>query len=181
MDDPTSTLDSLHPLEVKVLTVLRQSEEPITDSQLIEATQLEASQVSMAIGWLLTKGLLMLSSEQITPVVSLTKTGQRYYESASPSEWILQSIQEGQQSGQPVSVQHLQAQAQFQPTELSRAVGLLKKDGALRLASGGAMEVTETPSPTTETLRSLLNQLHGGPQNLSTGKFPQWTEKEASC
>jgi len=172
MDDTTSTLDSLHPLEVKVLTVLRQSEEPITDSQLLEATQLEASQVSMAIGWLLTKGLLMLSSEQITSVVSLTETGQRYYESASPSEWIIRSIQEAQQDGQPVSVQHLQAQAQFQPTELSRAVGLLKKDGAIRLSAGGAIEVTETPSPTTETLRSLLNQLHGGPQNLPTFSSP---------
>lgn len=170
MDDTTSTLDSLHPLEVKVLTALRESQEPITDTQLLEATQLEASQVSMAIGWLQTKGLLMLSSEQITPVVSLSETGQRYYASASPSEWILQSILEGQQNGQPVSVQHLQDQAQFQPTELSRAVGLLKKDGAIRMASGGAMEVTETPSPTTETLRSFLKQLHDGPQNLST--FP---------
>ena len=173
MEDPTTTtLDSLHPLEVKVLTALKDSQDPVTDPHLLEATQLEASQVSMAIGWLQTKGLLMLSSETITPVVSLTETGKRFYASASPSEWILQSIQKGQQNGQAVTVKNLQDQGQFQPTELSRAVGLLKKDGAIRMASGGAMEVTETPSPTTEALRLLLNQLHEGPHNLSNFPSP---------
>ena len=168
MMDTTSTLDSLHPLEVKVLTALEQSSEPMTDTQLLDATHLDASQVSMAIGWLLTKGLLMLSSEQITPIVSLTETGERYTQSGSPPEWILQSIREANQGGEPVSVQSLQAQAKFQPTELSRAIGLLKKDQAIRLVAGGSMEVTETPSPTTETLRSLLDQVHQGPQRLET-------------
>lgn len=164
--DTTSTLDSLHPLEMKVLRAFGESKEPITDTQLLEITRLDPSQVSMAIGWLLTKQLLMLSLEQITPVASLTETGQRYQESGSPSEWILQSIEQARQSGKQVSVQDLQTEARFQPTELSRAIGLLKKDGAIRLVPGGSMEVTETPSPTTETLRSLLNQLLAGPQPL---------------
>ena len=62
MEDTTSTLDGLHPLEVKVLTALKESQEPLTDPQLLEATQLEASQVIIAIGWLQTKDLLTLSS-----------------------------------------------------------------------------------------------------------------------
>lgn len=164
--DITATLDSLHPLEVKVLAAFGQSEEPMTDTQLIEATQLDPSQVSMAVGWLLTKQLLTLSAEKISPVVSLTEQGHRYHSSASPHEWILQSIKEGEPQEQRITVQDLQNQACFQPSEVSRAIGLLKKDGAIRLASGGFIEATETTSTTTESFRSLLNQLHGGPQPM---------------
>ena len=164
--DTTATLESLHPLELKVLTAFGQSEEPITDAQLIASTQLDPSQVSMAVGWLLSKQLLALSAEQITPMVSLTETGERYYESASPHEWILQSTKESRRSGEPVTVKDLQNQGRFQPTELSRALGLLKKDGSIRLASGGSIEATDTPSPTTEIVRILLDQLQAGPQPM---------------
>ena len=164
--DTTETLESLHPLELKVLTAFGQSEEPITDAQLIESTHLDPSQVSMAVGWLLNKQLLALSAEHITPMVSLTEAGERYFDSASPHEWILQSTKESRRSGEPVTVKDLQNQDRFQPTELSRALGLLKKDGAIRLASGGSIEATDTPSPTTEILRSLLDQLHAGPQPM---------------
>ena len=160
----TTTLDSLHPLELRVLNAIGQSEEPITDAQLIEATQLEPSQVSMAVGWLLSKQLLNLSAEQITPMVFLTEAGHHYHDSASPQEWILQFIKEKTQQGTQTTVKDLQSQERFLPTELSRAIGLLKKDGTIQLVSGGVIEITETPSPSTETLRSLLDQLHGSPQ-----------------
>ena len=168
MGDTTSTLESLHPLEIKVLTAFGQSDQAISDTHLLEATGLEASQLSMAIGWLLTKSLLQLSSEHITAVVSLSETGQRYQQSSCPPEWILSSIQEGHERGEPVSVKSLQSQGLFQPTELSRAIGLLKKDGAIRLVQGGSMEITDTPSPTTQSLRALLDQLSKGPQQVES-------------
>ena len=166
--ETASLLDSLHPLEIKVLTVLKNADVPLSDTELSQASQLEPSQVSMAVGWLLTKKLLALSTQQITPIVSLSETGQTYRTSGSPSEWILQSIQEAGSEDQRMTVKDLQAQDRFQPTELSRAIGLLKKDQAIRLAAGGFLESTETSSQTTQALRSLLDQVSEDSQPLTT-------------
>jgi len=168
--DTTALLDSLHPLETKVLTILKNVERALSDAELAHETELAPSQVSMAVGWLLTKKLIVLASENITPVVSLSETGKTYSQATSPPEWILQSIQEHQDRGEQVTVKDLQTQEQFQPTELSRAIGLLKKDQAIRLVSGGALEKTETTSPTTEALRNLLTKLSADSHPLST--FP---------
>ena len=138
--DTTAILDSLHPLETKVLSTLKKSNGAQSDAELAKATGLDPSQVSMAVGWLLTKKLLALDTEQITPIVSLSETGKEYHRSASPPEWILQSIQTSQEKGEMITVKDLQSQGQYQPTELSRAIGLLKKDQAIRLASGGSLE-----------------------------------------
>ena len=166
--DTTSLLDSLHPLETKVLTVLKNADGERSDADLAQATELEPSQVSMAVGWLLTKKLLALETEQITPIVSLSKTGKTYHSAASPPEWIIHSIQEAQTRSEVLTVKDLQALGQFQPTELSRAIGLLKKDHAIRLVAGGALEKADSTSPTVEVLRALLKQLDKGARPFST-------------
>jgi phenylalanyl-tRNA synthetase alpha chain len=162
----TSPLDSLHPLEVKVLVAFGKMGEALSDTQLGQATHLEPSQVSMAVGWLLTKNLLTLESEKITPTVSLTEIGTQYHQSASPPEWILQSIQEACERGERSTVRDLQAQNRFQPNELSRAIGILKKEGSIQLGAGGYLETTETPSQSSKELRSLLEKVKGGPQPI---------------
>lgn len=159
--DIKSVSDSLHPLEGKVLVAFREKQGPLSDVHLAQATALEPSQVSMAIGWLLAKTLLRVESETLTLWASLTEIGERYYETASPLEWILSTIDEASQQGQSLTVQDLQGRDIFQPTELSRAIGLLKKEGAIRLISGGILEATGSGSPTAESLSSLLQQLHG--------------------
>ena len=166
--DTNTLLDSLHPLEIKVLTVLKNSKGALSDSELASATTLDPSQVSMAVGWLLTKKLLALETEAITPMVSLSETGESYHRSSSPPEWILQSIQESETHQKPITVKDLQAQDQFQPTELSRAIGLLKKDQAIRLVAGGVLKTTDTSSSTANSLRALLQQLSQGSQALET-------------
>ena len=71
MSSPAN-IDSLHPLEIKVLRTLGTHESPLTDARLAELTGLAPSQVSMAVGWLLTKALVHLSSEHTTTYVSAT-------------------------------------------------------------------------------------------------------------
>ena len=79
--DISSLIDSLHPLEIKVLTAFgaNPSGAVLTTEQLGEATGLESSQLSMAIEWLLAKSLLSIDKETVTPVVSMTQIGQRYH------------------------------------------------------------------------------------------------------
>jgi phenylalanyl-tRNA synthetase alpha chain len=69
--DISSLIDSLHPLEIKVLTAFGTNPSGLVldTDQLAKATNLEASQLSMAIEWLIAKSLLAVDKETITPVV----------------------------------------------------------------------------------------------------------------
>ena len=75
--DTSALIDSLHPLEIKVLLALatRPSGTALGSEQLADAAELEASQLSMAIEWLLAKSLIAVQTETVTPILSLTKVG----------------------------------------------------------------------------------------------------------
>ena len=166
MSSPNQT-DSLHPLEIQVLRALGSaSTESLKDPELVQATSLAASQVSMAVGWLLTKQLVHLVSEITTTYVALTDVGIQFQQAESPLEWILHMLQASSQDGQSTTVKDLQATGRFQPTELSRAFGLLKKEGVLSLGAGGSLHATGQKSAMAETLRQLLNEIHEGSRPL---------------
>ncbi len=168
MDSPNQT-DSLHPLEIQVLRALGSAtDQSLTDPELIQFTALAPSQISMAVGWLLTKQLLSLTSETTTTLVTLTEVGIQFQQAASPPEWIIQTVNTASQDSQTITVKDLQATGQFQPTELSRAFGLLKKEGVLSLGPGGALQTTEKKSAAIEALRKLLNQISKEAHPLSS-------------
>ncbi len=155
----SSTTDSLHPLEIQVLRALGELAHSVTDPQLVQKTHLAPSQVSMAVGWLLTKDLVKLASETTTTVVSLTEVGQKFQKGFSPPEWIVESVRQASQEGTSRTVKDLQTSGAYQPTELSRAIGLLKKEGVLQLGQGGVLELTGTSSGSLTELRSLLDTI----------------------
>ena len=171
--DTSSLIDSLHPLEIKVLLALRNApaREPLKVDQLEHAAGLEPSQLSMAVEWLLAKSLIQIASEKTTPIVSLTKTGAQYFEKYAPIERILSRVRKAGETGKRLTIQDLQSQEALEPTEVSGAVGTLKKEGAIRIVAGGHVESTGGPSPTTEALRELLKQLHGASRDLRA--FPE--------
>ena len=162
--DISSLIDSLHPLEIKVLTAFGSSHSgaALTTEQLAAATGLEPSQLSMAIEWLLAKSLLAIDKETVTPVVSMTAVGERYHAKQSPIEEVLAAARGAAGTGQRLTIQYLQSQDGLDHSDVSKAVGRLKKEGALLIVQGGCIESTGRPSPTAERLRMLLEQLHGG-------------------
>jgi phenylalanyl-tRNA synthetase alpha chain len=164
----SSLIDSLHPLEIKVLTAFGSppSGPALATEQLAAATALEPSQLSMAIEWLLAKGLLSVQSETRTPVVSLTSVGEGYCEQASPIERVLSAAREASGSGKRLTIPDFSTSAGLDPTDVSKAVGRLKKEGALLVIQGGCLESTGRPSPFAESMRALLRQLHEAPRAL---------------
>ena len=73
----TSLIDSLHPLEIKVLLSMGPSPNgAVSQEQLAQDASLDPSQLSMAVEWLLAKGLISVKAETVTQVVSLTKVGE---------------------------------------------------------------------------------------------------------
>ena len=96
--------------------------------------------------------------------------GHHYFEKYAPIERILSVLKQAQQTGKRLTIQDIQASEGLEPTEMSGAIGTLKKEGAIRIVAGGIVEATGGASRTSESLRALLQQLHGGARDLST--FP---------
>jgi phenylalanyl-tRNA synthetase alpha chain len=124
----------------------------------------------MAIGWLLAKSLIRVEQETLHTTASLTEVGHHYFEKYAPIECILSVLKQAQQTGKRLTIQDIQASEGLEPTEMSGAIGTLKKEGAIRIVAGGIVEATGGASRTSESLRALLQQLHGGARDLST--FP---------
>ncbi|MEP6934724.1 MAG: phenylalanine--tRNA ligase subunit alpha, partial [Nitrospirota bacterium] len=139
--------------------------------QLAQSTGLESSQLSMAVEWLLVKSLLAVDTETVTPIVSLTKIGELYFEKYSPIERVLSVARDAAKTGKRLTIQDIQSREGLEPTEVSGAIGRLKKEGALLIIQGGCIESTGRPSQTAEAMRGLLQQLHGAPRELRA--FPE--------
>jgi phenylalanyl-tRNA synthetase alpha chain len=166
--DISSLIDSLHPLEMKVLTAFRASPTggTLSTEQLASATGLEASQLSMAVEWLLAKDLLVIESETVTPMVSLTPLGETYFEHSSPIERILAAAREAAGTGKRLTIPDLPTRAGLDPSDVSKAVGRLKKEGVLLIVQGGCIESTGRSSPSADAMRTLLQQMHENPCEL---------------
>jgi len=168
--DISAVIDSLHPLEIKVLTTLgtRPPGTALDSEQLAAAAELEPSQLSMAVEWLLAKSLIAIQTETVTPMVSLTKIGEEYYRTASPLERVVAAAREATGTGKRLTIPDLQAQGGLDPSDVSKAVGRLKKEGVILIIQGGCIETTGRPSPTAEILRTLLQQVHESPKELKS-------------
>ncbi len=181
--DTSALIDSLHPLEIKVLLALatRPSGTALGSEQLADAAELEASQLSMAIEWLLAKSLIAVQTETVTPIVSLTKVGEEYYQTTSPIERVLAAARDATGTGKRLTIPDLQSQDGLDPSDVSKAVGRLKKEGVLLIIQGGCIETTGRPSPTADALRALLGQLHESSKELDgfTGTHRQVIEDYA--
>src|SRR5574337_1589598 len=122
----------------------------------------------MAVEWLLAKSLIAIQTETVTPIVSLTNIGEEYYLTASPLERVLAAAREATGTGTRLTIPDLQAQGGLDPSDVSKAVGRLKKEGALLIIQGGCVETTGRQSPTTEAIRTLLGEIHDSPKELKS-------------
>ena len=131
----SSLLDGLHPLEVRVLLAF--GEVPsAAEAVLREASGLDASRLSMALGWLLTKEAVCIEHETVTRRASLAEAGERYAADLVPELRILEWLAVGER----LTVADLRAGRGLEPDEVSGAVGALKGLGAIRIVEGGVLE-----------------------------------------
>jgi phenylalanyl-tRNA synthetase alpha chain len=173
MQDPTALIDSLHPLEVKVLSAFsdsrpKASQAVMGEADLARVSSLDPSQISMAIGWLLSKSLLRVQQEHVTSLVSLTEIGERYFEKKAPIEQIISTLKNAEQAGKRLTIKEIQSTEGLEPTVISGTIGCLKKESVVRIVSGGYLELTGSDSPTGNELRNLLVGLHGRKKNLAS-------------
>jgi phenylalanyl-tRNA synthetase alpha chain len=134
--DLQKQLESLHPLENKVLLCFDQGD-TLSASDIMKSSGLDDSRLDMASGWLQTKGLLEVRDESITSFVSLTETGKEYLEKGTPEMRIINALREGKR----FTVKDVIQSWGMDPTEVSSATGSLKANGIIRIVQGGVLEL----------------------------------------
>src|SRR3990172_12324591 len=131
-------LESLHPLESKVLLSFQQGG-PLSAFELLTVSGLDESRLDMASGWLQPKGLLDVKEESITSLVSLTETGREYLEKGTPEMRIINALREGKQ----FTVKDVIQSWGMDPSEVSSATGSLKASNVIRIVQGGVLELNK--------------------------------------
>ena len=173
LSELTKTLESLHPLENKLLLSLG-TDKPLSGPELLAATGLDESRLDMASGWLQSKGLLDVKDESITASVSLTETGREYLEKGTPELRIINALREGKQ---PTVKDVIQSWG-MDPTEVSAAVGALKESKVVQIAQGGILALSGGADLSTyEFLAGLIKTVSTREQD----ELQSFTEQEQSA
>jgi phenylalanyl-tRNA synthetase alpha chain len=136
LSDLEKLLESLHPLEHKVLQSFNRGE-VFSGPDLLASSGLDESRLDMASGWLQTKGLLEVRDESVTSFVTLTETGREYLEKGTPEMRIISALREGRK----FTVKDVIQAWGMDPTEVSSATGELKNKGLIKIVQGGVLEL----------------------------------------
>jgi len=131
-------VESLHPLEVKLLSAF-ESGGTVSDESLLRQASIEQAQKDMAIGWLQAKGIVRVVEEKVTRFVSLTETGESYRERGIPEIRILKTVKD--KPG--CTMDDIRGRGDLDPTEISSAIGTLKGRGVIRIAERGRLEIID--------------------------------------
>ncbi len=144
--------ESLHALEIKTLRAYTDTAVRSFES-LLENTGLDASRLRRALEWLLTRNAVEVIDEETRRYVSLTEIGREYALHQIPELRIIEKAAQG------VTMKELQSCGEFDPAELSPAVGALKKDNIIDFGEGGTL-VIKSPSNMTncQKIQELINQ-----------------------
>lgn len=133
-------IDSLHPLEKKVLFYFKQVSWPLPVKKLEEAALIDPSQIEMVLGWLQSKAICEVRETDRIKFVSLTPSGETYATTRIPELRILSRIDE-----KPMTIREIQALPELEPDEKSSAIGALKNAGAIRIGQEGLLAVQPGP------------------------------------
>lgn len=136
--DITQLIAELHPLERKVLSAFKAS--PTTrdlwDNDLLNQTDLDESRLSMAMGWLQAKNLIVPTNEETKKWVKVTELGDRYLSEGLPGLRIVDELK----NKTNVTISALRGL--MEPNEVSKAIGALKDCGEISIRPGGVLEVS---------------------------------------
>ncbi len=155
--------ESLHPLENKFLLAF-DGGDSLSASAILAATGLDESRLDMAAGWLASKGLVAVTGEEITSLVSLTETGAAYREHGTPEMRIIRALREGTQ----FTVKDIIQSWGLDPSEVSSATGSLKASGVVGIAQGGMLRANDgADTAPYEFLQQVIGDTAGGSVVLS--------------
>ncbi len=167
--DVRQLVSELHPLEHAVLSVLK-SGRPLWDHELGREAGMDESRLSMALGWLLAKGIVDEREMASHRLVSLTDLGRRYARDQIPEKRIISQLQ----AGTSLTVQSLRQSGGMDPSEVSTAMGNLKQYSLVKIGEGGRLILAEGdwPAFVSEGLVPLLAELSRSSEPVRLEELP---------
>ena len=124
MNELEKLIQSLHPLERKVLPFLENS---IKINTIIQKTNLQEVEVLRALQWLENKKLLIINKDA-REIIKLDKNGERYLKIGLPERRFLNVLRDGN-----FSLQEVKNKANLDDNEAGISLGILKKKNAINL------------------------------------------------
>jgi phenylalanyl-tRNA synthetase alpha chain len=135
--DIKKLIETLHPLERKVLPVLAKT---LDFNEILKQTQLKDVEVMRALQWLENKQAVKLSDE-LKEVVELGENGKSYLEKGFPEKRFLEQIKDSSKDQETI-----QANANLSKQEFGVSMGILKKNSAVLInKKNGKLEFKITP------------------------------------
>jgi len=126
--------EKLHPLERKVLPVLR-SNSNLEDIK--SKTKLSEIEIIRALQWLENKKIVQVKSSELK-VINLGDNGERYLEDDLPEKRFLEVLKES-----PLTMDQIKNKAKLTKEEINICLGLLKREGAIVFALENKIKITE--------------------------------------
>jgi phenylalanyl-tRNA synthetase alpha chain len=127
MVDVNKIIDSLHPLEKKVLPLLSKFS---ALQDLIIKSSLKEVEVTRALQWLRNKELVILK-EDLKEIITLDKNGQSYVKSGLPETRFLNAL------NREMSLKDIEKASKLSKEEVNVSLGLLKKKNAINISKKG--------------------------------------------
>src|SRR3989344_2516217 len=117
-------LETLHPLERKVLPVLKQN---ISLKEIISLTNLQEVEVMRALQWLENKNIIKIKTEP-KQIISLDKNGLLYSEKGLPEKRFLKLLEK------PLRLDEIKQRSNLSEEEIQISLGVLKKKASINIA-----------------------------------------------
>ncbi len=155
-------LKSLHPLEVKTLSVLK-SGESFHSQDLANQLDWKLGQANQAVSWLAGRECLAEVQRYTTLSYELTELGREYAEKGTPTERILVLLQ----NDGPKTMPEMSQALGLENKDIGSAFGSLAKQGVLSLDSEKRAQVADlTKAQGIQETRGLLDRAMKAPGNI---------------
>jgi len=136
MKEYRKLLETLHPLEYKILPLLGRQN---TLSGLVDVSGLSQVEVMRALQWLENKEIIRLKVECVE-LVSLDNNGKEYLKNGLPEKRFLKSIR-----AKPLGMDDIRKTARLENQELNACIGMLKSKAAI-IIDNNKISITENGS-----------------------------------
>ncbi len=171
--DLITLLESLHPLENKVLLCFNQGD-TLSAPDIMKSSGLDESRLDMASGWLQSKGLLDVRDESVTSLVSLTETGKEYHAKGTPENRIIKALKEGRE----FTVRDIIQTWGMDPSEVSSATGALKASNVITIGKGGILSLNlNADTGPYDILQRIIDETAGAAVAFSLLNLPDETQE----
>lgn len=149
-------LDSLHPMEKKILICLN-TQTVVNDRELLSKTGLDEAQLRRAIGWLKTKEYICVISEDVEQFVTLTEKGKDLANKNIPEINIIENLEQGND----LHMKDVTRLPDYDPEDISKAIGNLKKNNIISIDKGQLKLIDKTAAQHFFERNSFLKELLG--------------------